>query len=187
MYSWPNELVGGKGKHITVLYGVVNLKRGGKTTTQEEFIKVAGENGSERFLLNSGRYDYYEGTSKLRSAKSLFWSAKKLVDNSVIKDFTVPLGYALDKKFTRAEGAVMVLRLFGLEASAPKANLRSSFSDVKDSHWASKYVAYAYQKGIIRGTGAATFSPDREMSGKEFVTLTLRALDYAEAEPKTGD
>lgn len=89
--NWIVQIAGGVDKPITVLYGVVNLKKGGVTQLSEEFIKVSGAGGSERFLLNSAAFDYYAGTSKYKDIKSFFWSAKKLVDNSVVKDFTPPI------------------------------------------------------------------------------------------------
>ncbi len=89
--NWIVQVAGGVDQPITVLYGVVNLKKGGETQVSEEFIKVSGQGGSERFLLNSGAYDYYEGASNYKDIKSFFWSAKKLVDNSVVKDFTPPI------------------------------------------------------------------------------------------------
>lgn len=89
--NWIVQIAGDVDKPITVLYGVVNLKRDGETQQSEEFIKVSGEGGSERFLANSAVYDYYEGTSNYRDIKSFFWSVKKLVDNNVVKDFTLPI------------------------------------------------------------------------------------------------
>lgn len=89
--NWLAELAGGTEKPITVLYGVVNLKENQETLIAEEFVKVSGEKGSERFLVNSASYDYYEGTNKYKCIKSFFWSAKKLVDNVVVKDFTPPI------------------------------------------------------------------------------------------------
>jgi len=89
--NWLVQLAGGTDKSVTVLYGVVNLKRGGYTGAVEEFIKVSGVGDSERFLMNSGRWDYYEGTGKLKHAATFFWSAKKLIGDSVVKDFTPPI------------------------------------------------------------------------------------------------
>src|SRR3989344_2484830 len=51
--NWLVQVAGGTDKPITAIYGVVNLKKQGKTEIVEEFIKVEGEGGSERFLLNS--------------------------------------------------------------------------------------------------------------------------------------
>lgn len=89
--NWLAQIAGGTNRPVTVLYGIVNLKKGGQMQMSEEFIKVSGEAGSERFLLNSAGYDYYEGTYNYKDIKSFFWSAKKLVDKSVVKDFTLPI------------------------------------------------------------------------------------------------
>ncbi len=98
--NWIAQIAGGIDKPITILYGIVNLKKNGETQMSEEFIKVSGQGGSERFLINSATYDYYEGTSNYSEIKSFFWSAKKLVDNSVIKDFTLPIrSVSLYRKF----------------------------------------------------------------------------------------
>ena len=131
--NWIVQIAGGVDKPITVLYGVVNLKKGGETQLSEEFIKVSGQGGSERFLLNSATYDYFEGTSNYRDVKSFFWSAKKLVDNSVVKDFTLPIkSISLYRKFNESQQINSVVLSFsndGQEASsefwssAPSKNL----------------------------------------------------------------
>jgi len=94
-------------------------------------------------------------------------------------------GYDLAKSFTRAQGTVMILRLFGLEEFAEKSDIPVRFLDVQQYHWANKYVAYASQNSIVSGTSPSTFSPELEMTGREFITLTLRALGYTEASPET--
>jgi hypothetical protein len=64
--NWIAQIAGGTDKPITVLYGVVDLKKGGETQFSEEFIRVSGEGGSERFLVNSGtRVDNYRGTTNI--------------------------------------------------------------------------------------------------------------------------
>ena len=108
--QWISELAPDNGD-ITVLYGIVNLMDGDQVAVQEEFIRVDGSAGSERFLVNSGTWDYYqecgaevcvddEGQQKctqqcnntgIREIKSHFWSAKKLEGNNVVKDFTEPI------------------------------------------------------------------------------------------------
>lgn len=89
--NWIVQIAGGVEKPITVIYGVFNLKKDGEVQVSDEFIKVNGEGGSERFLLNSATYDYYEDTANYKDIKSFFWSAKKVVDDSVVKDFTPPI------------------------------------------------------------------------------------------------
>ncbi|MBD0382521.1 S-layer homology domain-containing protein [Paenibacillus sedimenti] len=94
-------------------------------------------------------------------------------------------GYELDQTFTRAQGATMLLRLFGWEAAAANAQgLTSPFTDVPAEHWAAKSVAFAHGKSLVHGVTNESFAPDASMTGAQFIALTLRALGYAEAEPQ---
>ena len=77
---------------VEVVYGVVAFRNEGESLSfKEEFIKVAGENGSARFLVNSGAYEFYEETGNFRHANSEFSSHKIIVGTEVVKDFTPPL------------------------------------------------------------------------------------------------
>ena len=93
-------------------------------------------------------------------------------------------GFELDKVFTRAQGTVVIIKLFGMEKAAQESNLKPVFSDVKSNHWAAKPITFAFQKRIVSGTGGNKFSPDRPMTGKEFITLVLRGLGYKETSPE---
>jgi len=100
--SWIAATAGGTGltDTITVTYGVVELKKEGQVLVTEEFLKVGGPGGSKRFLVNSASFDYYPGTTNYMQIRSFFWSAKKLVDNAVVKDFTKPIYSAsIQRKF----------------------------------------------------------------------------------------
>jgi hypothetical protein len=93
-------------------------------------------------------------------------------------------GYELEQSFTRAQGAVMLLRLLGLESQAIEQKHQiSPFEDVPASHWASKQLAFAKELGLVRGVSDTEFAPEQSMTGRQYVTLVLRALGYAEAEP----
>lgn len=96
-------------------------------------------------------------------------------------------GYELAQPLTRDQGTVMALRLLGLERTAEEANLKNPFKDVKTNQWSSKYVAYAFHLGLVKGTTSTTFSPNKQMNAKEFMTLVLRAQEYGEAEPNIID
>ena len=58
--NWLVNIAGGAEQPINVLYGIVELKKDGKTEIVEEFIRVDGKEGFERFLHNS-RTAYIEG------------------------------------------------------------------------------------------------------------------------------
>ena len=90
--NWLAVLAGGADRPIEVLYGVVRfIMDGQRLSFEEEFIKVIGENGSERFLMNSGSYGYYDGTASLEHADTEFSSHKQVIGSTVVKDFTPPV------------------------------------------------------------------------------------------------
>ncbi len=92
-------------------------------------------------------------------------------------------GYELEKSFTRAEGAVMLVRLLGKEIDALYLTKTDNvLPDVK-GHWSEKYVAYCYNNGITKGTSETTFSPDEIMTGEQFIALVMRAIGHSYVDP----
>lgn len=85
-------------------------------------------------------------------------------------------GYELDRKSTRIEGLVMLIRLLGEEKSALAYTGKDPFTDVPS--WADRYVAYAYYKGYTNGSSSTTFGTSNIMTGNQYMTFLLRALGY---------
>jgi hypothetical protein len=100
--------------------------------------------------------------------------AKKLWENGLL------LGsdgsFHLDKPLTRAEGAVMLVRLMGKSAEATGGVFIHPFTDVPD--WASPYVGYCYQKGFINGVSDTLYGSGSGMTAAQYLTLLLRVLGY---------
>ena len=48
------------------------------------------------------------------------------------------------------------------------------FTDVKKSDWSFGDIAYVYEKGLMQGTSATTFSPKMTTSRGMIVTILLR-------------
>ena len=86
-------------------------------------------------------------------------------------------GFEPEKTATRAEAAVMLLRLLGEETAAERAGGTSPFSD---GGWADRYLAYAYDRGLVRGVSATRYGSGDAVSARDYVTMTLRALGYTE-------
>lgn len=90
----------------------------------------------------------------------------------------------LEARLERQEGAILVLRLFGLEDEAnklteaeAKAVLENKFSDADAvGAWAVKGVAYAVQRGIIDGRPDGKFAPKDPLLGKEYSKMILAEL-----------
>lgn len=131
--GWAARLAGDGDKPLQVLYGVVKLKKAGQVAFSEEFIKVTGEGGSVRLLVNSARFAYYPGTAQFQDINSFFWSAKKIQDATVVKDFTPPItSITLLRKFDEGQKLYAILLSFSDDgqraqeefwATDPKENL----------------------------------------------------------------
>ena len=88
-------------------------------------------------------------------------------------------GYDLEKAPTRLQALVMLIRMLGEEDAALRCASPSPFRDVPDTHWGSRYVAYAFEKGYTNGVDSSRFAPDSTASAAMYVEFILRALGYS--------
>ena len=95
-------------------------------------------------------------------------------------------GYELDRTLTRSEGVTMMIRLLGKEDKALTSSYTPVFDDVAKDDWYYGYVMCAYNNSIVMGTSSTEFTPDRDISAKEFTTLVLRALGHETAAPENA-
>ncbi|MCL2546496.1 MAG: hypothetical protein FWE06_04790 [Oscillospiraceae bacterium] len=91
-------------------------------------------------------------------------------------------GFELNRPLTREEAVIFMIRFLGLEEAAVEADLPNPFDDHLPS-WARPHIAYAHQRGYVRGMGGTMegqFGFGRLISMPEFITLVLRTLGYTE-------
>lgn len=88
--------------------------------------------------------------------------------------------YDLDGPLTRQEALVMLVRLLGSEQEAIAGQWEHPFTDVPA--WASKYVGYAYTKGITDGIDDTLFGGETASTEAQYITFVLRALGYNDKE-----
>lgn len=86
-------------------------------------------------------------------------------------------GLELERSATRAEAAVMLLRLLGLYGAAEAAALKSPFLD---AGWADAYLGFAYDAGLVKGRTDTYYGSGESVNARDYVTMTLRALGYVE-------
>lgn len=89
-------------------------------------------------------------------------------------------GYELTKTPTRAEAAVMLVRLLGKESAAADSNDSHPFMDVPA--WADDAIAYMYANGLTKGISDNMFGTHIPCTAQMFYVFTLRALGYSESE-----
>ncbi|MBE7024758.1 MAG: S-layer homology domain-containing protein [Ruminococcaceae bacterium] len=83
--------------------------------------------------------------------------------------------YEPNSLLTRAEMATIILRAMDMDGVTFGWNI---FTDVPASHWAYANIAAAYQLGIINGTSATTFEPDKSVTYEQAVKMVVAALGY---------
>ena len=79
--------------------------------------------------------------------------------------------------YTRAQAAKIVADLvLGVKIADKLSCSAAPFKDVAVDHWASGYIAYCVEEGIIAGYGDGNFGPEDELSGYAFAKMLLVAL-----------
>jgi len=90
----------------------------------------------------------------------------------------------LGSTLNRQTGVTMLLRLVGeenealkLDATKAKDALKARFKDASDvDEWAVKQVAYAVEKGYVKGYPDGTFKAKSTLVGKAYCSLLLQVL-----------
>ena len=92
--------------------------------------------------------------------------------------------FELDRAPTRAEAAIMLVRLYGAEEEAAAdyaaGKINHPFKDVPS--FAAPHVAWLYEKGLTKGMSADTFGATAACSAQNYATFLLRALGYQDGE-----
>lgn len=108
----------------------------------------------------------YNDTDGHRAEESIeYISGLGLFDGLTSKNFSP------DKKVSRGMLATLLGRLAGADISTYKT---SSFNDVDNEMYYAPYVEWAYNKGIMTGTGDGRFEPDRSITRDELAQILLR-------------
>ena len=127
------------------------------------------------FLLNVGAYasfyDVYPQTGVGKAVEQL----SKLGIISGFSDGT----FRPDDTLTRGQFAKIAVHMLGEEAQAYSRSSNSVFSDVPKTHWASGYVNYIAEKGIINGYPDGTFGVEDKITYAQALTILIRLLGYS--------
>lgn len=86
--------------------------------------------------------------------------------------------YDLDAPATRAQAAVLLVRLAGAQADAAADPWFAGFQDVPS--WAADAVDYAAHQGWVTGVSETAFNPDGNIDAGDWYACLLRMLGYEE-------
>ena len=104
-----------------------------------------------------------------------------LVEEGIINGETQSDGEILFRPYRIISRAEVVKLITIALIGEKEANLKISkeFPDVPKEHWASKYVNYAVETGIVNCYPDGTFKPEAEATYGEVVKMLVCAKDYA--------
>lgn len=81
--------------------------------------------------------------------------------------------FAPDQKLTRAQFAVLLVRALGLEEQNPQVG---TFNDVSPDYWGYKAIEAASRAGLVAGTGAGRFEPEKAIKREEMAVILAAVL-----------
>ncbi len=93
-------------------------------------------------------------------------------------------GFELNRRPTRQEALIMLIRLLGEEDAALAYTGKASFTDLTGWPDGIKYVAYGESRGYTNGISETEFAQQSPAEGNVYFTYVLRALGY---DDKAGD
>ncbi len=87
-------------------------------------------------------------------------------------------GYELERAASRAEAAVVLVRLIGKEQFIAEYNYQTPFNDLPV--WAEDHIAYLYHQGIVNGMKSDLYGAIYPLTVQQYCALMLRSLNYTE-------
>lgn len=106
-------------------------------------------------------------------------AVENLIEVGLVNGYPEDNTYRPNVVVTRAQMAKMMVVALGEEGKvANAATKKSTFTDIKNGHWAYGYVNVAKDLGIINGYPDGRFGPDETVTYAEATTMVIRALGY---------
>lgn len=84
----------------------------------------------------------------------------------------------VDKALTRAEMAVLLAQMNGLEDEAAVFAAPSNFTDANTFGWASNFISFAQANAWVSGLPDGSYNPMGEVTGQQLLSFLLQTLGY---------
>jgi hypothetical protein len=82
------------------------------------------------------------------------------------------MGFELERNMTRAEAAVVMVRLLGHEELVLNGDWSCPFTDLPD--WVKPYVGWMYESGLTNGISSTKYGPKQNVTMEQFaIFLTI--------------
>ncbi|MCL2843640.1 MAG: S-layer homology domain-containing protein [Oscillospiraceae bacterium] len=108
------------------------------------------------------------------SSSNWFYDAVVFVFEAGIKEGTSDTTFEPRTNLSRAMVATILWRMAG----EPDATYRPVFHDVAAGRWYSEAIIWAYDAGVVEGTGPGRFRPTDDITREQFATMMARYATY---------
>ncbi len=128
-------------------------------------------------------YDFYDVHTSDWYVEDVRYAAKNGIFNG-----TNPGYFSPKSNMTRAMAVTILYRISGSPEISAKVGEDKIFDDVVHGAWYDDAVTWAVSEGIVNGTGNGKFSPNRQISRQDFVSMLYRyKMSDLSAETTTVD
>lgn len=111
-----------------------------------------------------------------------------LIEIGLVNGYPEDNTYRPNVVVTRAQMAKMMVIALGEEGKvSDAAKKKSTFTDLKEEHWAYGYINVAKDLGIIVGYLDGSFAPEATVTYAEATTMVIRALGYEDEVAKSTE
>ena len=123
---------------------------------------------NDTYTVKENRKDFSDIKAKSTEMQE---AIKKLATSDIIKGSSATT-FSPDNPITRAEITALIVRTLSMLDD----NADGKFSDVKKSDWFFSAVGSAKALGIINGTSATTFEPNKQILKEQIIAIAARTL-----------
>ncbi|MBE7024761.1 MAG: hypothetical protein E7408_01740 [Ruminococcaceae bacterium] len=116
--------------------------------------------------------------TKYRDLQDYPWAAeqiRRLENKGIVNDMTAA-SYAPEKKITRGDFAMFLIRTLGLTSDATEL-----FADVDPNAYYAKEIAIGKALGILKGTDGVNYNPEAEISRQDLMVICARGMRLVRA------
>lgn len=110
-----------------------------------------------------------------------------LIEVGLVNGYPEDNTYRPNVVVTRAQMSKMMVIALGEESKVTAAaKKKSTFTDLKENHWAYGYINVAKDLGIVVGQPDGSFAPDSTVTYAQATTMVIRALGYEDEVTKSS-
>lgn len=107
-----------------------------------------------------------------------YYESVVFVSNAGLMGGTSPTTFSPNSNMNRADFVTVIGRLSERLGETISSTNSHPFTDVSSNSYYNKYVGWAYQKKIVDGTTATTFTPTKTITREEVAVIIQRFMNY---------